>query len=236
VKNSTSFFAGLKEHSPGFWLATAAVAVIAVVAIALPVMRGREMREIEASVSESSTVLLDALKNPSIFSGQPDDAHAELEADVKRLSMLHDKLVLADYHFAHSALLSALRYTDYTQRIGTKLLQVGAAEQASQAAVLQYDQSVAQLKQSSLANRVAMQASVNEMTPTVRNATDLAYQECALLDTLTSQFGIAQTMALQHLSTLGPDVLAAVGSIKPALTAASAHTAEVRNRFNPTMH
>jgi hypothetical protein len=150
--------------------------------------------------------------------------------------MLHDKLVLSRYHFANSALESALSYTDYTSRVANKLLQVGAAEQDANSVVAAYDSSVAQLKQSSLANRVAMQSVVNDMTPKVRQSTDLAYQECQLLETLTSQFGIHQTMALQHLTSLGPDVLAAAGSLRPALVAASEKTLAVRNRFNPTLH
>jgi hypothetical protein len=236
VKSSSPLLAFFKEHSAGFWIATLAVVVIAIAAIALPIMRGRELNEIESAVSESSTVLLDAMKNPAIFTGTPPEARALLEDDVKHLSMLHDKLVLAHYYFAKSALDSALRYTDYTLRIGNKLLQVGDAEQASETAVMQYDEGVQQLKQSSMANRVAAQASVNEMAPKVRDATDLAYQECQILETLTSQFGIAQTMALQHLSTLGPDVLAAVGSLRPALVAATAKRLAVRNRFNPVLH
>ncbi len=225
-----------REHSVGFWFATLAVIVIAGAVISLPILRSRELREIETTVFQSSTLLIDALKNPSIFTGEPPEARAQLAADAKQLSMLHDKLVLSQYHFAKSALESALSYTDYTSRVANKLLQVGEAEQLASASVVAYDQSVAQLKQSNLANRVAMQGVANDMTPKVREATDLAYQECQLLETLTSQFGIHQTMALQHLTSLGPDVLAAAGSLRPALVAATEKALAVRNRFNPALH
>ena len=234
--NVNSSLSTLKQQSLGFWFATLAVIVIAAAVVSLPILRSRELREIETAVFQSSTLLIDALKNPSIFTGDPPEARAALEADAKQLSMLHDRLVLSHYHFANSALESALSYTDYTARVANKLLQVGAAEQDAINSVATYDQGVAQLKQSSLANRVSMQAVVNEMTPKVRESTDLAYQECQLLETLTSQFGIHQTMALQHLTSLGPDVLAAAGSLRPALVAASEKTLIMRNRFNPVLH
>jgi hypothetical protein len=223
----------VKRRPPRDWGAFVMVLAVIAIAILLPVLRARESREIESVVARSGAVLIDAVQNPSIFDGEPADARAALEADSRQLSMLHDKLVLSHYYLAHSALAAALDYTDYNQRIGTKLMQVGAAEIAAKQALEEYEHSVALLKGSSLANRSGFQAAVNEAGPKARDATDLAYQECQLLAALTRQFGVAQTQALQHLSSLGPDVLAAVGSLRPAIVAASEKTLAQRKPFNP---
>jgi len=226
----------IKRRPPRDWAALGAVFAVIAVAILLPMLRARESRAIEAVVARSSAVLIDAVQNPAIFDGDPPEARAALEADSRQLSMLHDKLVLSHYYFAHGALSAALEYTDYTQRIGAKLVQVGTAEIQAKQALDDYDRSVALLKGSSLANRVGFQQAVNESAPKARDTTDLAYQECQLLASLTRQFGVAQTLALQHLSSLGPDVLAAVGSLRPAIVAATENTMAQRKRFNPLAH
>jgi hypothetical protein len=226
----------IESRSRRDWIAAGVVLAVVLVAILLPVMHNREQREIEAVVARSSAVLIDAVQNPAIFDGDPADAHQALEADSRQLSMLHDKLVLSHYYFAHSALVAGLDYTDYTQRIGTKLLQVGSAEVNARNLLADYDRAVANLKGSTLANRPEFQQQVNDIAPRARNAADLAYQECQLLSSLTRQFGVTQALALQHLRSLGPDVLAAVGSLRPAIVAATEKTLAQRRRFNPDAH
>jgi hypothetical protein len=234
--NSSEAWLFIKRRPPRDWIAVGVVVAVIAVAILLPVFRARESRQIEAVVARSSAVLIDAVQNPAIFEGDPPEAREALQADSRQLSMLHDKLVLSHYYLAHRSLDAALEYTDYTQRIGAKLVQVGTAEIQAKQSLDEYDRNVALLKSSSLANRLALQQAVNDSAPKARDATDLAYQECQLLASLTRQFGVAQTLALQHLSSLGPDVLAAVGSLKPAIVAATEKTMALRKRFNPQAH
>lgn len=209
-----------------------ALALIAT-AISIPVLRSNEEERLEKAATESSELLIKALSNPAIFTGEPDTSVSELEAVAQELSRVHDTVVLEKVRFAKKAAQAALGYTEYSSRIGTKLTQVAQAQQRAGSSTEVYDRDVAILKASSLALRSSAQDDVNSIVSEARASTELAYQECALLATLTNEFGIVRSRALTGLKTVGPDVEPAITALKPNLHAAL-DTAHARRKvFNP---
>lgn len=201
--------------------------------IALPVMRAHEVRRLEVRVEASSAILSRALQNPALFTGTPDENVAQLKTDAAELSRLHDEVVLMRVHLATGAQRAALTYTDYAGRVGSKLVQVATARRAALDTFGKYDEAVQALKISSMANRAAAQADVNQFVSDTRAATELAYQECVLLKTLTSEFGIIKTQALGSLPSVGTDVDAQISALRPTLNKVILEAHEMRKPFNP---
>jgi hypothetical protein len=89
------------------------------------------------------------------------------------------------------------------------------------------------LKASNLAARAQAQVDVNSLTSEARAATELAYQECVLLDSLTRELGTAKIHALKDLRDVGPDVQPAVAALQPRLREALEASHLRRKVFNP---
>jgi len=213
----------------------AAVLVLVILVSALfivPLMRKREMRDLESIVVESSTLLDKAMRNNAIVTGQPLEDVTRLEDDAKNLARVHDRAVLMPVYVARSARQSTLDYTDYAAHLGLELAQSAKAESQATEAAANYDRAVSALKASVLANRVSAQQTMNDATAAARASSDSAYGEFVQLDQLSRTFGAAQSQVLRVFETVGPDVEASVGALRPALESALDQARRRRNRFN----
>ncbi len=224
----------------GHPVAATAFAVVALLllgtTLAIPLVRNEETAHFAKAAARSSELLVAALGSPANLTGEPESALSELGERAEEISRVHDEVVLTKVYFAKNAAQAALEYTDYTARIGIKLVQVARSEQRARTSFENYSRSVEVLKASSLATRAQAAEEANSMTSEARAATELAYQECVLLATLTRELPAVRSRSQKALPTLGQDPQPAIAALSPRLQAALEAAHARRKIFNPGVH
>jgi hypothetical protein len=207
--------------------------ILVAIAVGVPILRHIEAEHFQEATAKSGQLLIAALSNPAVLSGDPDVDTTELSNNALELSRVHDEVVLAKVSFAKNAAQAALDYTDYAARVGAKLVQVAQTQHAARTAFDTYERDVEILKGSNLAGRPQAQEDVNAVTSEARASTELAYQECVLLSSMARDYGAVRTRALKDLTGVGPDVAPALAALDPALRAMLLASHERRKVFNP---
>lgn len=222
-----------RDRPVGAIAGTIVIVLVLVVAIGVPIIRHHEVVRLNRAVVRASTLLVKALGNDAIFSGEPSASYEQLIDTAAALSRVHDGVVLSHIRFARAAQRTALGYTDYASRVGFELSQVAASQHLAQQSFADYEHAVTVLEASNIRNRTKAQREVTQATSRARQTSEAAYQECVLLEELTREFGITQTDALRVFPTLGPDIGATVASFGPRLEEAIQKAHILRKIFNP---
>jgi hypothetical protein len=215
-------------------LAIAAVLVLVIGAlIAWPILRSMETRQLALAATQATELMEESMNNPAIFTGDPDDAAARLSTIAEQLARLHDGLVLAHVYFAPTEWRATKDYTEFTERYALKLAKVAASIKTARDAVAQYDSAVSAFKFTNAKDRMDVAAAVNQTSAAARHLSELAYQDCVLVHTLTTQVEATTRRALLSLSSIGPDATPSITALLPRAEAAATETHAMRKQFNP---
>ena len=228
------FFGNSVRGRPALCVAAATTIILACVAgIAVVIVRHSQVLRLDQGVIHASTLLISTLSDETVWSRESVASDQKLLVTARAISRVHDEIVLARLPFARSAQRAALGYTDYVYRLEMQLRRASASRYLARQSVLGYEGSVAALKNSNMRTRVKAQHAATEATNRARQDTESAFQECAQLQRLVREFGIWQAHTLSYLPTVGPDVGAALNSMRPALEEAIQETQDARKNFNP---
>ncbi len=225
--------AWLTAHPKTIWVSLALIVLAACAALALPIMRHHEVRQLAAQANYSTKLLLQAMRIPGNLQGEPGEATDQLTEIANTLSHQHDTLVLAHVHFARAAWLASIEYTEFTSRFAQKLLDVGAAHQHTAETMANYNAAVLNFKYSTRKNQLDAMQALNDESGVARRDTDLAYQECVIALTLNRQLESLFTHTEQALGDLDPTVADATRALDPQILAAISSAHALRKQFNP---
>jgi hypothetical protein len=223
----------VKAHRK-FTLGAALIAVlVAGVLISLPILRAMETRQIALAATSATQLMEDAMASPAIFTAKPDDEAQRLAVTADQLARLHDGLVLARIHFAKGAWRAAVEYTEFTQRYVLKLSDVSKSLQTSRDVTARYDDAVNTFKLTNAKDRVEAANSLNAALIEARHQTEITFQDCVLVMTLTRQVRTTFDAAHLALNEVGPDPAAATSALMPRIQAALEAAQAIRKQFNP---
>lgn len=211
----------------------AVLVVVGGVLITWPILRTMETRQLSLAAEQGNELMQEAMTSSAIFTGEPEDAAARLTSIAEQSARLHDGLVLAHVYFATTAWRATIDYTEFTQRYSLKLAQVAQSLRNARIAVAQYDSAVTAFKMTNARERMEAAQAVNVTSAEARRQSELAYQDCVLVHTLTGQLAATTRRAELSLGSVGPDPSAAIAALltRSETVAGEAHL--VRKQFNP---
>jgi hypothetical protein len=212
---------------------SAAVLVLVVlICAALVTQRARERSLLSTLLAQASFTTSESLRNPAIFTHDGTEDLASLHQAASLLAEIHAKIAAAKIYLNKNPQQTALRYTEYLNRIATKLNDVSDSRGLAQESIAQYENSLTWLKSTNAGQRASAFQEMETNRRAARNASELAYQECVLLSRLLEQY--PQMQAISDTS-LGPNLLIEASSLsafKIALEAEIQNRNALRKQFN----